>query len=45
MIDCADFLQTRATYYDVKDMKDLFDQVDIKNIFEYLQQIRLFQKI
>ena len=45
LIECADFLQTREKYYDVQNMKELFEEVCVENIFEYLREIGLFPKI
>ena len=45
LIECADFLQIREKYDQVHDMRQLFEDINIGNIFEYLREIRLFHRI
>ena len=42
LIECADFILIRDKYYKVDSLKDLFDKVLIKTIFDYLKEIDLF---
>ena len=44
LIECADFLQIREKYQ-VHDMKQLFEEINVENIFEYLREIRFFHRI
>ena len=45
LVECADFLQIREKYYDTQDMKELFEEVCVENIFGYLKEIGIFKKI
>ena len=45
LTECADFLETREKYYDVQNMQELFEDVPVESIFDYLKEIGLYRKI
>ena len=45
LIDCVEFTNIRAKYYDVPDLKTLFDTISPEEIFDFLKEIGLFYKI
>ena len=45
LLHCVDFQNSRDKYYKVNTLKELFETVEIHNIFDYLKEIGLFNKI
>ena len=45
LLDCFDFQQARRSYFQVKNLHDLFKDVPIENIIAFLKEIKLFNKI
>lgn len=45
LVDCVDFLNSRQLFYNVKNLKDLFFEVESNHIIEFLKEINLFSKI
>ena len=45
LIECVEFSEVRAKYYDVPDLKTLFDTISPDEIFDFLKEIGLFYKI
>ena len=45
LLHCVDFQKSRDKYYKVNSLKELFETIVIHNIFNYLKEIGLFNKI
>ena len=45
LIDCIDFLQDRNKYFQVRDLRQLFQDVPVDNILSFLKDTNLFNKI
>ena len=45
LLHCIDFQNSRDKYYKVNSFKELFETIEIHNIFSYLKEIGLFNKI
>ena len=45
VLHCVDFQNSCNKYYRVNTLKELYEALDIHNIFEYLKEIGLFNKI
>ena len=45
LIDCIHFAVTRQNYFNVSNMKDLFDKVRADNILGFLKETALYQKL
>ena len=45
LTDCMDLLQVRRQFYTQDNMRDLFSQVNISKIFDYLSAINLYNRI
>ena len=45
LLHCVDFQNLRDKYYKVNSLKELFETIEIHNIFSYLTEIDLFNKI
>ena len=45
LIDCIDFLQDRNKYFQVCDLRQLFQDVPVDNILSFLKDTNLFNKI
>ena len=45
LTDCIDFLQDRNKYFQVRDLKQLFQDVPVDNILSFLKDTNLFNKI
>ena len=45
LITCAEFNYIRTKYFNVKTIKELFDNISTKKILDFLKEIRLFNKI
>ncbi len=45
MIDCVEFAHIRSRFFDVRNMKDLFDSVTPSTILLYVRAIGLFFKM
>ena len=45
LLECADFGRERRSPFQVNILKDLFKDVSIENIFSFLKNVNLFNKI
>ena len=45
LTDCIDFLQDRNKYFQVRDLRQLFQDVPVDNILSFLKDTNLFNKI
>ena len=45
LTDCIDFLQDRNKYFQVRDLRQLFQNVPVDNILSFLKDTNLFNKI
>ena len=45
LLHCVDFQNSRDKYYKVNTLKELFETIEINNIFRFLKEIGLFYKI
>ena len=45
LLHCVDFKTSRDKHYKVNTLKELFETVEIRHIFDYLKEIGLFNKI
>ena len=45
LIECDDFTQVRRKYFHVDTYKQLFQDVPVDNIFSFLKEINLFNKL
>ena len=45
LLHCIDFQNSRDKYYKAKNLKELFETVEIHNIFNYLKEIGLYNRI
>ena len=45
LLNCADLCEIRKKYYDVKSLKELFEDVAPAFIFGFLKEINLFDKL
>ena len=45
LLDCLDFQHERRSFFQVNNLHDLFKDVPIENIIEFLKEIKLFNKI
>ena len=45
LLDCVDFENAHNRYYRVSTLKELFESVEISNIFLYLKAIGLYTKL
>ena len=45
LTDCIDFLQDRNKYFQVRDLRQLFQDVPVDNILSFLKDINLYNKI
>jgi hypothetical protein len=45
LLECHDFSQARNRFYCVNSLKELFNTIPSKNIFEYLKEINLYSRI
>ena len=45
LTDCVDFLQDRNKYFQVRDLRQLFEDVPVDNILSFLKDTHLFNKI
>ena len=44
LIDCVDFSLSRDRHFKVDSLDELFNQVNVKHLFDYLKEIGLFYK-
>ena len=44
LIDCADLTFIRQRFYNVNNLKELFDKVNIDTILNFLKEVNLFTK-
>ena len=42
---CRDLALMRQSFFNAKNMKDLFENVDMDDIFSFLREIKLYQKL
>jgi len=45
MTECSDLRPTRDKYYNVHDMKELFDTTHITSILDFLKEVNLYFKL
>ena len=45
MTECSDLQPTRVKYYNVHDMKELFDTIKITSILDFLKEVNLYFKL
>ena len=45
LTDYIDFLQDRNKYFQVRDLRQLFQDVPVDNILSFLKDINIFNKI
>ena len=45
LTDCIDFLQDRNKYFQVRDLRQLFQDVPVDNILSFLKDTNIFNKI
>lgn len=45
LLKCIDFYEICLKYYQVINLEDLFELVDPNNIFEFLKEVGLYQRI
>jgi hypothetical protein len=45
MLECFDLQPTRNQYYNVQDMRELFDTVSISYIIDFLKEVNIYHKL
>ena len=45
MIECVDLADTRDKFYNVVSLKDLFEQINVNTILEFLKEVGLYHKV
>lgn len=45
LTECSDFHETRKKYYRCREIKDIFDVIDVKKILGFIREIGLYKRI
>jgi hypothetical protein len=45
LVDCVEFALSRAKYFNVSSLKELFDTVQARSIIDFIKDIGLYRKI
>ena len=45
MIECGNFAQVRQRYYDAEKLQQLFQEISVTYVFDFLREIGLFDRI
>ncbi len=45
LIECGDFAEDRKRYYDAKSLQQLFQQISVTYVFDFLRGMGLFYRI
>jgi hypothetical protein len=45
LIDCVEFAPSRAKYFNVSSLKELFDTVQMRDIIDFIKDIGLYRKV
>ena len=45
LIECTDLAHIRKTFYSANNMKEMFQNTEIKNVIQFLKKVKLYTKI